>query len=1314
MLRMHLFGGLTGTWGETPLPQITGTVARSLFAYLLTYRDRPHTRDLLAGTFWPDVPDDLARRRLSHALWQIRKALDPHPVLLTEGDAVQIDPRLSLWLDIEEFAQRQAQVRGEGTAEESKAVAQWEACVALYAGDFLAGYYDDWLFVERERLREQFLEVLEQLVAAHKRQGKDTAALTHARRLAAEDPLREEAHREVMRLCHLLGRDAEALQQFEICCQVLAEDLGVEPAPETVALAREIAERGGQAATFLLPQAPPVPAAFILDSSAGAELPLVGREDERSELLTHVEAIFQGLGGGVLLEGEAGVGKTRLLRAVAGDAEWRGGEVLWGKTREREASVPYGPLVEALSGGISALRASQLAQVVEEIWLQVLVPLLPPLGAALPELRPPPPLDPAQERDRLVNALVQLLAGWAEIVPLLLIIEDLHWAGEDTLDLLAQLVPTLNDSGVLVLSSYRGEEARAWPETWKKLQTLDRAGMGRRLVLQRLNAPETGELVRRSLGLGRPAPLFEARLFTETAGNPLFLLETMRALYDEGLLVRDENGAWSTPWDDSTSDYAELPLPRAVEQIITRRLMMLPPSLQGTIQLAAVVGEGFDFDLLRTAGDNQPSELLASLRELIQLRFLDETEQDYRFHHDKIRQVTYDTIKAVDRPQLHRRVAQAVELLHPTRVAALAQHWAAAEVWDKSAIYHRQAGDRAREVYANVEAIEHYSRALAALDHLPLRVDPTQRYEILLAREAVHALLGKREAQADDLKALADLVQVWPGETGGAGRAGEEMPVSPGLARRRVEVHLRRARYRTAIVDYATSIAMIQEAVSLARAARTTELEAEGHYHWGRVLWLVGRWEQAREKLDDLLEMARREGLHHLEARATGLLTHLAVERGEYAEARLWGAKGLRLFQKCNDLRGESDVHHSIGLAAAYEGDYAAARSHLEQSLRLARSSGYLTGEGIALTALGIVAAEEGDTVQARSCYEQAIRIFRQTGNRDREGRVLNNLGFILEQMGAYAEAERHFERFLANSRDINSRHGEVVALVNLAHVCHRRGRNERALQQGQQALNRAEEIGERRAQGYAWTIVGDVLTSLGRLAEAESAYRQALKLRRELGQPNLAVESLGGLVRVALARGALGQICAYVDEILEHLEGGSLGGTKDPLLVYLTCYKALRAVQDGRAEQVLADAYRQLQEQAARITDDRLRAAYLNNVDAHRELVAAYFSGQASSQRSVRLPRAEAPLGRPLRDDEYVAVTWTVRAPEDKAIDDGPGRRQARICRLLQEAAEQGAAPTVGDLANALEVSEPTVRRDLAALRRAGRQVQTRGRRGG
>ena len=146
MLRVYLFGGLMASWDETPLPPIAGTLARSLFAYLLTYRDRPHTHDLLAGTLWPDSPNDVARRRLSQALRRIRMTLDPHQVLLTERDTVQINPGLPLWLDVEQFTRHKAQYTGEGTTEESQDTAHDEQQILIAAYRLVmdrAGQLDD-------------------------------------------------------------------------------------------------------------------------------------------------------------------------------------------------------------------------------------------------------------------------------------------------------------------------------------------------------------------------------------------------------------------------------------------------------------------------------------------------------------------------------------------------------------------------------------------------------------------------------------------------------------------------------------------------------------------------------------------------------------------------------------------------------------------------------------------------------------------------------------------------------------------------------------------------------------------------------------------------------------------------------------------------------------------------------------------------------------------------------------------------------------------------------------------------------------------
>ena len=224
------------------------------------------------------------------------------------------------------------------------------------------------------------------------------------------------------------------------------------------------------------------------------------------------------------------------------------------------------------------------------------------------------------------------------------------------------------------------------------------------------------------------------------------------------------------------------------------------------------------------------------------------------------------------------------------------------------------------------------------------------------------------------------------------------------------------------------------------------------------------------------------------------------------------------------------------------------------------------------------------------------------------------------------------------------------------------------------------------------------------------------------MDQLDLVMESLAGLVRVTLAQGNISQALVQVNEILAHLESDGLEGMVEPFQVYLTCYHVLRANDDARTPEVLATAHNLLQEQAAKIPDEATRRLFLENVKAHREIVATYRELQGRQQESqvrVRLPRADAPTGRPLRDDEYVTITWTLDAPGDEAIQRKAcpersrrvERRRHRIHRLLAEAQAQGAAPRDKDLAEALGVSLPTLRRDMAALRAEGHDLPTRGR---
>ena len=307
------------------------------------------------------------------------------------------------------------------------------------------------------------------------------------------------------------------------------------------------------------------------------------------------------------------------------------------------------------------------------------------------------------------------------------------------------------------------------------------------------------------------------------------------------------------------------------------------------------------------------------------------------------------------------------------------------------------------------------------------------------------------------------------------------------------------------------------------------------------------------------------------------------------------------------------------GRALWHQGEYDSARRQLEQALTLARAASLHHVEADSLGNLGVVCFNQADYRRARDYYEQALRRYRETGGWRGEGMALGNLGLLFNRQGDYGRAASCYRQALRVFQEISDRQCEGLTFSNLGLLAHRQGDDDAARRFSQQALDIARDLGERNLQGYALTHLGHALMGLGHLTEAAAAYWQAHALRRELRQPNLAMESLAGLAGVSLAQGRPALAQEQVEEILAHLEvhdasiglGYSLEGSTDPLQVYLTCYRVLSANQDPRAEQVLMTAHSVLQEQASKIDDGRLRRSFLENVPAHREIVAEVRRGQ-------------------------------------------------------------------------------------------------------
>jgi DNA-binding SARP family transcriptional activator/Tfp pilus assembly protein PilF len=1226
MLQLYTFGELRIELDGYPL-RLPSQKARDLLAYLILHHDRALSRDLLAGVFWPDRPDSRARRALSQALWQIRSALGlAAERLVADHTAITFSLRPDDQLDVAEFEEKA----------NAASLSDLDTAVTLYRADFLEGYYEDWALLERERLRELFLTVLQRLIAGHKRRGRYEEALVYAQRLAAADPLRESAHQELMRLYHLLGRDHAALEQYQTLCRTLADEMGSEPIDGTVLLAQEIAAQLEEAEPPYLP----LEARQALAFERSDLMPLVGREEERATLLAYLESAIKGRGGTILIEGEAGVGKTRLLQEVARGADWREAQVVWGRGRELAAMPPYGVLQEALRDALSPLRATQLVELVAGAWLRDVSRLLPKVAEWLPDL--PPHVSVGSERQsRLLEALARIVLALGQIAPHLLILEDLQWADEATLSALVHLSSRLVESRILVIGSYRGEEARGKPAVWEALQALERDSGRRCLLLNRLEADQTGQLVRRGLGLAAAAPLFEKRLYQETQGNPLFVLETLRALQDEGFLYRDDAGEWSTPWDETTVDYAELPLPTGVYQVIDRRLARLEDGERAALNVAAVLGSDFDFTLLTQAGGMDRETALKTMDELLRRRFLVEEPETYRFSHDKIRQIAYAGMDEIEWRRLHRQAGYALETLRPERIEQLAHHFDTGQVWDKAVVYNRRAGRRARDAYAGVEAFDYYGRAIEAWERLPA-CEATLGLSLYRERGRICQDIGRLDQAAGDFQKAYDLAER-TGDRAGQARILNDLSY----------LHYLRG-------DFDGTVALAQRALDVATATglsseiaaglmnKATALRNTGHYRQA-----IERYQRAAAIYEELDDQAR---LADCLNRLGGAL----IFTGDYAQARSAMERSLAICRQLDDRQGISYALINLAAVYYYQGQLVSARDAARKALNVARAVGEPSAEWFALGNLGQSILDQGFPARAIPLFRRALEMAQEVGDRSASPEVLYQLGRTHYFLDHLERAQEALEQALEVAGD-SLAHQIPPIHAYLAQVHQAAGRREEALTQARAGLEVAQELGEPWTLGLTHRVMGQVAAHLGEETEVEPRhyFERSIRILREIG------------AAAELAR----SLAAYG--------------------LYLR-RSSTSAVAARHSTVLLNEAKASFQE--LKMTWDLTR------------LEEAIATCLPPGQISVCLPAASAPTGRPLREGETVTVTWTVDAPEDAIISDKVTCRHLRLLRLLREAANQSAVPAVPDLAQALGVSTRTIERDLAALRDAGHDVQTRG----
>ena len=877
------------------------------------------------------------------------------------------------------------------------------------------------------------------------------------------------------------------------------------------------------------------------DSAIGATsdaTPFVGRSHEYGLLIGLIARLTVGTGYTVLIEGEPGIGKSRLLRELARYVHPQELPTLATNCYEIERATPYQPVINLVTRALDRVSDAALRSLAP-VSLAELAALVPEVGERFPDL---PQLSndfPEARQARLSRAVDQLLEASRGGRPAVLMVDDIQWADDASAQVLHYLARHAAQRPVLVIYAYRDEAVDSDERFAQLIESLRREANARRVPLARLGYADTESIVAALADANLGAPGLAERLHRETEGNPFFLMSILQSLSEGETQLEPRAGG------------APGLLPDALRAAVRVRLAHVPKAIRPLLDTAAVLGRRFDFDTLLDVTREPEAQLFDAVEALVKRRLLREEPEGgvYDFSHDKLREVVYRDIGGARRRLLHQSVAEAVEHLGEDatheRDAQLAEHYERAHVWSKALHYLVLAAEHSQTLFAMRDALHWLDRAVALSEAHPESLDARQRLAIYERRGAARAQAGQTQGAVADIRRVIDVLRA-----GGEREKTRDALIQLGMAYRRAD-------------QYEAATACLTEALAESRAMNDERHAADTLYHLGTVAWSTGQNDQAIGFHQQAVEICERTGFTDLVAvQAYHGRGEAHFANAEPAAAIECYTRSLELTRGIGDKSYESENLMMIGhacLGTKGLGDYPRATAHFEAALDIARAADLQWHFGPTLLGLDHVRACTGRYGEAWTGMQKTLSWLESLRQVRYQFIAYDFIGHLLLDLGLNELVVEHLERGLALGRDTGilfwratidthlavarSRLGQKVVtkaqqatleqtrrtserymlvrcIDGLAEISLAAGDTSRCRAYGDELLAIAEPNGLRELEAVARRWRGEALLAEKVYVEAQAELSRAAALAEDIGRVRLQMDAQAALARLLAAQG--------------------------------------------------------------------------------------------------------------------------------------------------------------------------------------------------